>query len=340
MDKEEAPSEPKIESPPKSPKNKVSWGSLSMSLLAISLSAYALFANQRTLIQLRADAKENNMQQPADDLQHLQAMLDKISQSTEHLSQQVGANTQHIQTLLQNQPQLAHYQDRQIKTARHYLELAQMNSKWTHHVPETIALLKQADDIFAQIPSINSQKVRQAIAQDVLMLEQLPVIDVSGLLTKIKLVQKQIDTLPQVPHKTAINTSQTPSKAPVPWREQLQESLQQLRGLVTIHHQSDALETQLGPYYMVLLRERIRMNLQQAEMGLMTHQQMVYDSGLESALDTICHSFDVSDSKTQDIIHVLQSLQQSKISQNRVTLSDYTQMFDHETATLPNETPS
>ncbi len=346
MDKEEAPSDLKIESTPITSKNKVSWGPVSMSLLAILFSAYALFANQRTAIQLRTHARENSIQKPADELHHLQTMLDKISQSTEQLSQQVSTNTQHIQTLLHNQPQLAHDQDWQIKTARHYLELAQINSKWTYNVPATIALLKQADDIFAQIPSIDQQTARQAIAQDVLMLEQLPVIDVGALLTKIKLVQKQIHTLPLVPHKTVTPTSPTPSKSPVPWREQLQESLQQLRGLVAIHHQSDAIETQLGPYYIVLLQERIRMNLQQAEMGLMTQQQKVYDSALESAIDTICHSFDVNDAKTQAILHVLQSLQQSKISQNKITLSDYTKIFDHETAEKPetaapqNETPS
>ncbi|PJD93758.1 MAG: hypothetical protein CK424_01625 [Legionella sp.] len=340
MDKDDVPSDSKKETTSTPKAHTVLWGTLSLSLLAIMLSIYAVVAHQRTVLPLQDLNQKNLVQQQRDDIQHLNNKINEMARATQSLSQKMDANEQTIKTLLKNASQPTHDQDWQIKTVRYYLGLAQINSEWTQNISATIALLKHADSLLAQIPNVTLLKTRQAIAQDIQALEQRPVIDVNSLLNKIKIIQKQIDTLNEVPADTLINKSQTPSPIASTWREQLQKNLQQLRGLVAIHHQDDAFQLQFGPQYVIFLREQIRLELQQAKMGLMTHQQMMYDASLESALNVICKGFDRNAPKTQAIIHAIQSLQKIDIVQNKIVLSDYMHLLDHETAISQDETPS
>ena len=134
-----------------------------------------------------------------------------------------------------------------------------------------------------KIPNERLYKVKQTIAQEIAELKTISPVDIAKLMKKL---DKAEATLAQLPLK--------PFKLPTPkplsqqsWREQLEASLHLLEKLVIVHHRIPGEAPTLTPFYQRILRERIAMDLQQAQWAVLQNNAQVYQQALAEVIKKI-----------------------------------------------------
>lgn len=308
-------------------------GLVAMGILILGLGGLAIYSYQHLHSPIQPIAPISGAT-PDNHWQDIDAQLQELRQAQQQLATQDQHHQQQIQQLMQEQHAQTLGWD--IQKARYYLELAQINAQWSHNIAATLSLLQYADQILSQHNNDDSKSIRQAIAQDIATLEQIVPIDTTGILDKLAALTQQVEQLSARPlpiHSPTPSTS-TPNQTST-WRDNFQENMQQLRGLVSIHHQDEAWLAPFNPDSFALLRESIRMNFQQAEMGVIEQHQALYSLALRAAAKSIGVGFNLNDPKTQALMHELEALQSTAVAYPTVTLHPYAQLFEH-TMSVPS----
>lgn len=286
-------------------------------LLAALAFSLALYATSRTL-QLQDQkqtwdiAMKAMNQVQTEQRNKLDEMQQAITKAQASMQESMSTlNKQIHQSLNQTAFQK---QDWVLLKARYYLELAQINAHWSGDQQTTSALLQAADDILKVISDQKIYSVRQAIAQELSQIKAIPIIDIAGIMSQLDAAQTAISELPV---KNSLNqfTSNTESSTSVKstgssWRDKWQDSLRILEKLVVIRHYEGDIQPQLSPLHQALVRESIRMNLQQAQWAVFQNNPVIYQQSLKLALTNINRTFEPTAPATQALIKTLQNLQQ------------------------------
>jgi len=205
--------------------------------------------------------------------------------------------------------------------ARYYLELAIINSHWTNDLATSEVLLHEADTVLAAIPGENLTEVRQAIAKEQVELAQIPRLDTAGLLSQLYAIQDLITTLtPQTTEQAPAPQVTSSTTSPATWRDQIKINLKKLDRLIVIRHQDDALAPLLTPAYLTMLRENIRLNLQEAQWAVLQRNQAVYQLAITQIIENIKRGFNVSDAKTAAMVTQLNALKAQLLVQPKPDL--------------------
>lgn len=268
-------------------------------------------------------------QQQSNKIVSLQEALHHVIQTNKTLSEQFEQSEQQISSFLNEHP----YQssDWIIQKARYYLELAQINTNWMDNPSTTILLLKQADMILAHTHAPDLNPLRDAIAENIITLQNVPTVDTQAIIQQLQTMQDAITALNQASaHRLAASPNQTPKPSvPQTWRDRLFNSFKQLQNLIVVHHYAhDALQAQLMPNATALVLESMRLNIQQAQIALLNHQQTLYTLTLTTILHNIQQYYDPHDPQRQAIIDTIQKLLAIRITQATPVLIDLLTLFD------------
>ena len=278
----------------------------------LQLHQHTLQQTQQLLAQI-ATLK----QQQQDDKTQWDESISVLNKSQDQLQRPLNNVDKHLQSTLQ-QPQ---YQtnDWLLLKARYYLELAQMNAEWSDNGETTSALLHHADKLLGTLHDQRLFKTRQIIAKELAELQALPQLDKAGLLSQLDSSLDLVSDLPLKPtmvaiNKKATNVSQDVSSA---WRQGLNKSLSLLETLVVVRHHDANLLPLASPAYESVLRESIRLYLQEAQWAVLQNNEAVYQFSLTHAIKKINLAFDPAAPKTKSLIEQLQTLQQVHLTQQK-----------------------
>lgn len=229
---------------------------------------------------------------------------------------------------------------------RYYLELAVINAHWSHDLNTTLALLKTADTLLASIQNEQLMTIRQALAKEETALQQITPIDTTGILSQLDAIQHAVNKLtPKKPINSITNqqTDSTDHLTPLTWRDNLKASLNKLNTLVIIRHQDDAMLPLSTPTYIALLRENIRLNLQETQWAVLQQNQMIFQLTLNQAIENIKRAFDITDPESKNIIVQLQTLETTKLEQAKPDLKPALQLLNElivsKTSNIAGEQP-
>ena len=259
----------------------------------------------------------------------MQAAAQNWTQTEQQLQNRIKSLSNNLHSALQQR--LYQKQDWLLLKARHYLELAQVNLHWSDDSKASIALLQQADTLLGEIPDQRVFPVRQTIATDISRLQAMPVVDVAGLLSQLDAAQDLVSKLTvQSALVSPASQSTTPeaSASPSAWRTKLRDNISVLEKLVVIHHHDEDIKPMLSPMLQNILRESIRMNLQEAQWAVLQNNSQVYQLSLQRALTQIKRNFDLSANSAQALIKNLQALQQQKLNAEKPVISDSLQQLN------------
>lgn len=247
--------------------------------------------------------------------------INVINESQHKLKNQLNAVEKQLQSTLQ-QP-LYQAKDWLFLKARYYLELAQINAQWSNNWQTTSALLQHADELLADIHDQRLFKIRQAIAKEITALQAVPKIDMPGILSQLDAALSTVTSLPLKPtvapaaKNTATGTNDTSSST---WRKRLKESVSLLEELVVVRHHEEDIHPLPSPTYEAMLRESIRLYLQEAQWAVLQNNEPVYLFSLTQAIKNINHSFAADAAETIALIEQLHALQQIYLVQQKPIL--------------------
>lgn len=224
-----------------------------------------------------------------------------------------------LQSALQNQ--LHQSKDWTLLKARYYLELAQINAYWSDNPDVTVALLHQADLLLTTVHEPQLFDIRGAIAEESSQAERVVKLDKIGLLTQLDAAEELCNQLivKQVSVDLDKNSSKTISgtldaKSSSMWREGLKNSLSMLEKLVIVTRDDRDIHSIVTPAYAGLLREEIRLLLQETQLAVLQGNERVYELTLKQALKKVSQSFSLDNANTQALLSQLQALEKIQFS--------------------------
>lgn len=179
-----------------------------------------------------------------------------------------------------------------LNEADHYLHLAQQHLQLTRDVAGARTLLDVADRLLAAHGDNRLLPLRQAIARDRLTLDAAAAVDVPGLYLRLNAVGERVAAL-QVPAEAGGRRGAGEVvPAPAPAGDSVAEDAwARLRALVTVRRHEAPLQPLLGAADRALVREAIRLDLSQAQLGLLRGEPVVYRQSLASARARLTRHF-------------------------------------------------
>lgn len=283
--------------------------SRTMAVLLMACILYAAFQIRYEILRLKTETSALLQQQASINAQ-ADSNLATLNSTQEELSR--------VNKTLSSALKEHWYQNNDwvILKARHYLELATINAHWGDNPTTTLALLQQANTLLANLHEPALFAIRQAIAKDSAQINAAPTVDITGILSQLDAIQDVAASLePKNPfktHKVDASTNSTKATSPT-WRDRIQDTLDQLKKLVIVRHNDAALLPMLTPAYDVVMRETIRLNLQEAQWAVLQHNQTVYELALKQAMNNITNTFGADSSSAQALVKQLSTLQETKL---------------------------
>ena len=279
--------------------------------ILLSITAIALFIASAAYILFTKQNSDRNQPNSSNEIQATLATLTRQQQelrlSLNHTNQFIEAKQADLQNqfnaLIQHINSYNTYDKTQqeswlLKKVRYYLELAQINSRWSHHQDTSIMLLQEANTLLQKIPDEHVYALKQTIAKEIAALKSIPHIDVADLMKKLDQTQAYITKLPFIPFKL----TPTPQTNLNTWSKHWQASLDLLQKLIIIrHHQTDEPPT-LSPRYQLLLREQMIMDLQEAQWAVLHDDAQLYQESLKRLLNAIQHNYALKEAETTNAV--------------------------------------
>lgn len=286
---------------------------------AIAIAGYSMRSNQQIQNYLMEDNKKLAAQLNL--IQQNQTDTDKDLKSAQTNFQntldRLASLNQQVQTTL-NQNNFKQ-EDWLLLKARYYIQLAQINAHWSTDYNSAIALLVQADEVLKQLNETKVFEIRQSLAKEMSQLKAIPSLDMAGVLSQLDAAQVSVDGLSiqstsseNAEEKVTNNSTQVSG-----WRYRLQNSLDLLGKLVVIRRDNEEIKPLLSPLYEALLKENIRLDLQEAQWAVLNKNSAVYEMVLKQAIDNLKRTFNPNSQNTSALLNQLDQLQQIHLTQEQ-----------------------
>ena len=178
----------------------------------------------------------------------------------------------------------------------HLLRLANQRLVMAADPVAAEALLKSADAVLRGVDDPSLHVVRAAIAKEIAALRALPKVDLEGIYLSLAALIEQADKLVifQLP-------KQEERAQPAPasdWQGRLHQgykaALSKLSDYVIIRRRDVPMQALMDPQWEGLVRQNVRMLLEQAQIALLSDNQVVYVASLKSAQQGVAQ-FQTSD---------------------------------------------
>lgn len=302
---------------PRSASAAVAWLALLLVVVQACVLAWLLYEarGREAALALRvADIESRSTQSQADlderdrRLQkELRNGLEKLDAATRAQDTALTSALQSIQEqLAAQQKELARFSasDRDgwlLAEAGHLLRLANQRLVMASDPVAAQALLSSADTVLRELDDPTLLEVRAAVVADIAALRAVERVDIEGIYLRLAALIEQADKLVifQLPEIT-------PAPAPegaCDWQGRLRQgyesALSKLADYIIIRRRDVPMQALMDPQMEKFVRLNLRMVLEQAQVAVLTANQMLYDMSLQSAQERVAqfHESDTTAAK-------------------------------------------
>ena len=256
-------------------------------------------------VELDAHLKQANSQSISTsnrELEHLENRKE-LSQQVINLQLQVNAQGARI-TELGSTTRTDWY----LSEAAYLARLASQRLQTERGTKNPLALLQKVDSILVEIDEGGMLAVRAAIAVDITALRLAGEIDIEGIVLELNALAVQIDELPMI--QLSVNSSASNQDSDdnglanlvvdeslsQRWSALIDEFTQSLGQLVQVKQRLQPIERVLSASEESVVRNNVRLLLQQAANAALREQQSIYDLSLKRAQQWLTQYFQMNSS--------------------------------------------
>jgi uroporphyrin-3 C-methyltransferase len=207
-------------------------------------------------------------------------------------------------------------QDWLLAEAQYLLRLANQRLIMADDVVAAKALLLSADSILAELEDVALFVVRAAVAADLAAVRAVPKRDIQGMYLVLAALIEQAGKLVifQLPEQASKGVDQPAEN----WRGRLKQgyesALLKLSDYIIIRRRDVPIEALMDPQWEGLVRQNLRMLLEQAQVALLSANQTLFRESLARANHWVAEFFDADEAAARALSQEILALQEKNIS--------------------------
>jgi len=220
-------------------------------------------------------------------VQQLQAGTEEVGGRSGQLAEALAALQVQV---AQQSEELARYgaadrDDWLLAEAQYVLRLANQRLLMAGDTAGAAALLGNVDSILLQLDDARLHEVRAAVAADLTALRAVSRVDVEGIYLRLAGLMEQVGAL--VIFQPPGRAGQAAAEPEPNWRGRLRQgyeaALEKLSSYIVIRRRDLPVEALMDPQWEGLVRQNLRLLLEQAQIALLSGNQMLYRESLQRA---------------------------------------------------------
>ncbi|GHD17392.1 hypothetical protein GCM10007052_23820 [Halioglobus japonicus] len=313
----------------------VAWLALVLVLVLAAAAGWTVqqgMQREAALVQ-RIESLGTELAPPEVDLDGLERKLRqqidrKSKQSSDAISQQNAQLDQLRAQIRDQQERLASFSandhDAWLRAeAQYLLRLASQRLIMARDVVSAQALLGSADSILDELNDPTLYDVRAAVASEQAALRAVPKVDVEGIYLSLSALIEQADSL--VIFQMQETEAQPEAEPTEGWQSRLargyEEAAQKLSDYVVIRRRDVPMRALMDPQWEGLVRQNLRMLLEQAQVALLSGNQTLYTESLQRSLHWVEQFYDSDEAAAKAMAREIRQLEQRTV---QVTMPDLT----------------
>jgi len=217
-----------------------------------------------------------------------------------------------------------------LAEVQYLLRLANQRLVMAGDVVAAQALLHSADNILLELDDMGLHEVRAAVAADLAALRAVPRVDIEGIYLRLAALVEQAGELVifQLPEQEA-----QPAQAPADnWRARLrqgwEEALAKLSNYIIIRRRDVPMQALMDPQWEGLVRQNLRMLLEQAQVALLSGNRLLYRESLERARHWVGEFADSDEAAARAMSREINDLAALEVGVNLPDMSRSVQALD------------
>ena len=265
--------------------------------------------------------------------------LSTINASTEELERQSGQLSQSLGTLQDQlsdqQAELGSYSandrdDWLLAEAQYLLRMANQRLIMANDVAAAQALLGSADTILLELDDVRLHEVRAAVASDLAAVRAVPRVDVEGVYLRLAALIEQAGKLVifQLPQQ-AVGPEQQPADT---WQARVRQgyeaALTKLSNYIIIRRRDVPMQALMDPQWEGLVRQNLRMLLEQAQVSLLSGNETLYRESLERAQHWVGEFFESDEAAARAMAREITQLTDVDVATSLPDISNSVQALD------------
>ena len=283
-----------------------------------------------TELEAVAAQKETNLEQLSQRWQQqLQQGMGEMQAEAAQQVQSVQGFEQQLTTLRTELARFsAHDRDSWLLAEAEYLlRLANQRLIMAGDTVVAQALLASADAVLRELDDVSLHAVRAAVASDLAAVRAVPKVDVEGIYLRLSALAEQAGNL--VIFEFPEREDQPRGAAAEDWQARLQqgyaEALVKLSDYVIIRRRDVPMQALMDPQWEGLVRQNLRMLMEQAQVALLSANQTLYVSSLERAQHWVAQFFESDAASARAMEREIKQLADLQV---QVTLPDISRSLD------------
>jgi uroporphyrin-3 C-methyltransferase len=214
-----------------------------------------------------------------------------------------------------------------VAEANYLVKMANANLQLGENIPLIINLLQTANSELQSLTDPNVVAIRKALAADILSLQGVANVDVTGIYMQINALNGDLDKLPLVVQRpTELASTETPAEQKW-WQRGWQQTLNSLKKIVVVRYNQDGVAPLILPDQQQFLFQNIHAMFEQAMSAVVQQQPDIYRASLANADVWVKKYFQNDASETKAALASIEKLQTINIRPTLPTLSATLQAF-------------
>jgi uroporphyrin-3 C-methyltransferase len=277
-------------------------------------------ANRQSVQQLQQQSKETRRQ-----------LESELARQVGELRAQREQQFNSMQSALQSQRQQllelrsTDRADWLLAEVEYLLRLAHQRLLLADDVRSALALLYSADAIVAELDAPDLHALRGAITSDAAALRAIPEVDIEGIWLRLRALSGEVDALLlfELPEP---EIEETEAPADADWQQRLEHgfrsALGRLAGYVMIKRREAAYQPLMDPQWERLVRQNLRMLLEQSQSALLSGNSDLYQQSLVNTRRWLAEFFAFRETPVAALDQELAALLAVDISRDYPGVSD------------------
>lgn len=210
----------------------------------------------------------------------------------------------------------------QLAEIRYLLRLANQRLIMAGDTQSAEALLRSADNTLRELDDADLHALRAAVAADLAAVRAIPKLDIQGLYLRVEALMREADALVlfELPER-AVATE--PPRAE-DWQARLAQgyaaAVAKLSEYIVVSRRDVPVEALMDPQYESLVRQNLRMLLEQAQAAMLSGNALLYRKSLERAEGWVTQFFKEDERSAQAMAEELRRLRDERVAVSRPDL--------------------